>query len=257
MTFSILTAVYNRASVISQCLASLHEQSFTDFEHLIIDGASTDGTTEILRSLIETRTTIISEPDYGIYDALNKGLRICRGEIIGILHSDDRYADPDVLQWVAEAFKDPAIDAVYGDLNYISESGTIIRHWRAGEYTTGSLRRGWMPPHPALFIRRRVIEKFGVYDTSFRIAADYDAILRYFLTGRIRAAYIPRVLVNMQTGGASNSSFRQIILKSKEDYRAIRKNNAGGIFTLLLKNLRKTDQLFSLLKYTLSRKLFS
>ena len=256
MTFSILTAVYNRASVISQCLSSLHAQSFTDFEHLIIDGASTDGTTAILRPLIDTRTTLISEPDHGIYDALNKGLRICRGEIIGILHSDDRYADPDVLQWVAEAFKDPAIDAVYGDLNYISESGTIIRHWRAGEYTTGSLRRGWMPPHPALFIRRRVIEKFGVYDTSFRIAADYDAILRYFLTGRIRAAYIPRILVNMQTGGASNASLRQVILKSREDYRAIRKNNAGGILTLLLKNLRKTDQLFSLLKYTLSRNLF-
>jgi len=189
---------------------------------------------------------LVSEPDNGIYDALNKGLARASGEIVGVMHSDDFFADEQVLAHVAAAFADPSVDAVYGDLDYVAkaDTGRVIRHWQSGEYSAARLAWGWMPPHPALFLRRTVIEQWGGYDTRFRIAADYDAILRYFGKGNIRAAYIPRVLVKMRLGGESNRSLARIWRKSYEDYQALRRNGVGGLGALAWKNLSKLRQFF-------------
>jgi len=210
----------------------------------VIDGASTDNTLKVLQELLDEKSVLISEPDQGIYDALNKGLRLSNGEVIGILHSDDVFADEWVLSDVAEAFADPGVDAVYGDLDYVSrlDKERVIRHWRAGEFSPNSLTSGWMPPHPALFLRRRVFERWGLYDSQFRISADYDLILRYFSQYGFRSVYIPRVLVKMSLGGESNKSFSKILKKSSEDYKVLKKNKIGGVVTLILKNLRKIQQ---------------
>lgn len=244
MTISIITAVWNRAATLGDALDSLGAQTHSDWEHVVQDGGSTDGTLDLLAARPDPRRSTVSEPDSGIYDALNRALARCRGEVIGLLHSDDFLAHPQVLENVARKFAETGADAVYGDLDYVSASDTtrVIRHWASGEYTPGKLRRGWMPPHPALFLRRSVIERFGGYDTSFRIAADYDTILRYFGTGGISAAYLPEVLVKMRVGGESNRSLGRIVRKSREDWRALQKNGIGGLGTLALKNFGKIGQ---------------
>jgi glycosyltransferase involved in cell wall biosynthesis len=243
-TFTIVTAVLNRRTTILDALESLRAQSYAQVEHLVMDGGSTDGTPEALRALAQEGMMLVSEPDHGVYDALNKGISLASGEIIGILHSDDLYGHREVLERVAGTFEDPTIDAVYGDLDYVSRGDVtrVIRRWRAGPFSPDLLSRGWMPPHPTFFMRRRLFVRLGAYDTSFRISADYDAILRYFGKGGIRAAYLPEVLVKMRVGGESNRSLRNMLRKSLEDYRAIRKHRIGGVGTLLRKNLSKLGQ---------------
>ncbi len=224
----------------------MQAQSWSDVEHVVIDGASTDSTLQTLQSCMDSDTVWASEPDEGIYDALNKGMAQATGDVIGLMHSDDFFANDQVLERVAGAFEDPAIDAVYGDLDYVAKDDTshIIRRWRSGEYSPARLARGWMPPHPTLYLRRSVIERWGGYDTRYQIAADYDAILRYFGRGQIRAAYIPQVLVKMRVGGESNRSLARIWLKTREDYSALRRNGVGGVGTLLWKNFGKLGQFF-------------
>lgn len=244
MKITIITVVFNRVDSIAQAVASLQAQTHPDIEHVVIDGASTDGTLDILRACLDEEAVLVSEPDKGIYDALNKGLARATGEVIGFMHSDDFFADPNVLADVAKAFANPAVDAVYGNLEYVAKNDTsrLIRYWRSGEFDPKKLGWGWMPPHPALFLRRGVIEQWGGFDTEFRIAADYDAILRYFGKGKIRATYIPRVLVKMRLGGESNRSLARIWLKSREDYQALRRNGVGGLGALIWKNLSKLPQ---------------
>jgi glycosyltransferase len=160
------------------------------------------------------------------------------------MHSDDMFAQPLVLEKVANAFSKSPVDGVYGDLQYVANDDLtrVIRHWKAGEYRPSLLKRGWMPPHPTLYLRREVFDRFGLYDNSFRIAADYDAMLRYLVRGQIKLAYIPEVLVKMRVGGESNRSLGRIILKSREDLRALRNNDVGGLGTLAAKNIRKISQ---------------
>ena len=246
MKISVITAVYNRRETVADAIWSLRGQAYDDYEHVIVDGGSTDGTLEVLHSLDEPRMKLTSEPDKGIYDALNKGMERASGDIIGLMHSDDFFASTKVLEQVAEAFTDPNIDAVYGDLQYVSakNKNQVIRHWTAGEFSPAKLKRGWMPPHPALYIRKGVIERWGGYDTSYRIAADYDAILRWFGQGQIRAKYVPEVFVKMRIGGESNQSLRKILRKSREDYRALQTNRIGGLGALAFKNLSKVNQFF-------------
>jgi glycosyltransferase len=189
---------------------------------------------------------VVSEPDSGIYHALNKGLALATGEVVGFLHADDVYADGEVLARVAAAFADPAVDAVYGDLVYVRKADTarVVRHWRAGAYDPARLRRGWMPPHPTLYLRRALYERHGVFDRRYRIAGDYDLMLRMLsrLTGRV--VYLPQVLVRMRVGGESNRSLSRILRKSREDYRALRENGIGGAGALVWKNLSKIPQFF-------------
>jgi glycosyltransferase len=214
---------------------------------VVIDGASTDGTVAILQAHRDHIAVLISEKDSGIYFALNKGLAHATGDVVGLMHSDDFFADDRVLEKVAAAFADPTVDGVYADLDYVAKDvpTKIVRHWRSGAYNRKKLSLGWMPPHPTLFLRRSVIERWGRFDTSFRIAADYDAILRYLGKGSIRLAYIPDVLIKMRVGGESNRSLARILRKSQEDYRALRKNGVGGLIALLWKNASKIGQFFS------------
>jgi len=244
---SIITVTWNCVTTIQKCLDSVGTQIHPEVEHIVIDGVSTDGTLEALKQHRQQLTKLVSEPDQGIYHALNKGLSRATGDVVGVMHSDDFFADAAVLSDVASAFEDSSIDAVYGDLEYVAKNDPhrVIRHWRSGEFSPARLAWGWMPPHPALFLRRQVVEQWGGYETRFRIAADYDAVLRYFGRGGIRPAYIPRVLVKMRVGGASNRSLRNIIRKSTEDYLALRRNRVGGFVALAWKNFSKIPQFFT------------
>lgn len=244
MKISIITAVLNRDQTIFDALKSVQSQNYPFIEHILIDGVSSDQTLQIITKNASLNTILISEPDRGIYDAINKGICISTGEIIGLLHSDDIFSDEFVLQDVVKAFTDPRVDAVYGDLEYVSEFSLekVIRYWRSGVFRKKNLLWGWMPPHPTLFLRRRVFESLGVYDINYKISADYDAILRYFFSGEIVSTYIPRVFVRMRLGGESNKSLSRIYLKMKEDYRAIRSNKVGGLGCLIFKNLGKVPQ---------------
>lgn len=244
MKLSIITAVYDREATVAQAIASVVAQSHGEVEHLIIDGGSTDGTLEVVQRLARPEMLVISEPDCGIYDALNKGIRAASGEVVGLMHSDDFFAHDRVLESVAIAFERTGADAVYGDLDYVAAADTsrVIRHWRSGEFTPQRLSRGWMPPHPTLFVRRAAMLRLGLYDTDYRISADYEAILRWFGKGGLSTAYVPEVLVKMRVGGESNRSFGRIILKSREDYRALRSTGVGGLRALAWKNMSKLPQ---------------
>lgn len=246
MKVSVVTAVFNRSGTIADAIASVQSQTHQNVEHVVQDGGSTDGTLEIVARMANESTRLVSAHDKGIYDAINRGIERATGDIIGLMHSDDQFAHDRVLEKVAARFDDPAIDGVFGDLDYVSASDPdrIVRHWRSGEFQHAKLKRGWMPPHPTLYLRREVFKRCGLYDTSFRIAADYDAMLRYLVHGKIAVAYIPEVLVKMRVGGESNRSLERILHKSREDYRAMRRNNVGGLGTLAAKNIRKLGQFF-------------
>jgi glycosyltransferase len=247
MLISVVTAVYNRVDTVAEALASVQAQSHVAREHVVQDGGSTDGTLEAIRAAADASTRVASGPDAGLYDAINRGIARARGEVVGLMHSDDVFATPDVLAQVAAAFEDPDVDAVYGDLDYVSarDTGRVIRRWRSGDWDAARLRAGWMPPHPTLYLRRRVFERHGSYDTSYRIAADYDAVLRYFSQPGFRAVYIPKVFVKMRVGGESNGSLGRILRKSREDYRALRSNGIGGLSALARKNVSKIGQFIS------------
>lgn len=235
LTISAVTAVYNRAATIGASLQSLAAQDYGHVEHVVQDGGSSDGTLDILRGWDRgPKISLQSAADGGIYDAINKGIARASGDVIGLLHSDDELAGPQVLSKVARAFEVPSVMAVYGDLQYVAAdgSGRVLRHWTAGGFSAQKLRRGWMAPHPTLYMRRSVFADQGSYDTSYRIAADYEAMLRWFGRGGISPVYIPQVLVRMRAGGVSNRSLRQIITKSREDLRALRSTGTGGIGAL-------------------------
>jgi glycosyltransferase len=244
MRFSIITATFNCAETVQDCLVSVASQRDVEAEHVVIDGASTDGTVAVLEQHRAGLGALVSEPDGGIYFGLNKGIASAHGEIIGFLHGDDVYADEAVLRRVVVAFSDAAVEAVYGDLVYVSrdDPSRVIRHWHAGEFRRGRLRWGWMPPHPTLFLRRSVYARFGGFDTRYRIAADYDLMLRVLSQIEGTVVYLPEVLVRMRLGGVSNRSLRHVARKSWEDYRALRANRIGGLGALVWKNLSKVPQ---------------
>ncbi|SDX83621.1 glycosyltransferase family 2 protein [Citreimonas salinaria] len=244
LKISVVTAVFNRKRTIAEALDSVASQDHPEIEHVVQDGASTDGTMDIVHARSRPSLLVQSQPDAGIYDGINRGIARTSGEVVGLMHSDDLFAHRSVLSWVAEALADPDIDGVYGDLDYVAAEDTarVIRRWRSGEYSQRKLRQGWMPPHPTLYLRRGVFDRLGLYDTSYRIAADYDAMLRYLVRGNLRLAYVPRVFVNMRMGGESNRSVAKMIQKSREDYRAIRTHGVGGVGTLALKNFGKLRQ---------------
>jgi glycosyltransferase involved in cell wall biosynthesis len=247
ITFSIVTVVRNRADTIADAIASVAAQHYAGVAHLVIDGASTDGTLSTIERHRERLSYFVSEPDAGIYDAMNKGLRAATGEVVGFLNADDVYADEWVLGDVAECFEDPSVDAVYGDLVYVSgaDPRRIVRYWRSGEYRPGAFRSGWMPAHPTFFARRAVYERYGGFDLSFRLQADFDLTMRLLEVHRIGFRYLPRVLVRMRTGGATNSSIRNVIRGNLEAYRACRKNleRVSPIF-LVRKVLSRVPQFF-------------
>lgn len=246
MKISIITICFNSADTIFDTMQSVHSQDYQNFEHIIQDGGSSDGTLRIIKTFSDVSYNLMSSPDSGIYDGLNKGILRASGDIIGLMHSNDMYKNESILNKVAEAFLDHDADGVYGDLELVSKKKTdkIVRKWRSGPYRKNSLKYGWMPPHPALYLRREVFEKFGLYDPSFTISGDYEAILRFLVHGDIKLKYIPETFVKMRAGGKSNGLIGNMIQKKMEDYRAIRRHHVGGLGTLFSKNIRKIHQFF-------------
>ena len=246
MKISVVTVCFNSAATIADTLVSIAEQTHPDIEHIVIDGGSKDSTVALVQTHGTHVSHLLSERDDGIYDAMNKGLRLATGEFVGFLNADDMLATPDAMAAIARAAARTNADAVCGDLVYVNKDrpSEVVRYWRCGEFSPARLRYGWMPPHPTLYVRRSRLAELGLFDARLRIAADYDFILRYLGQPDIRVAYVPQVLVKMRTGGASNRSLGALIKKSREDLFALRKNHAGGLLTLLCKNARKLPQFF-------------
>jgi glycosyltransferase involved in cell wall biosynthesis len=244
---SIITATWNCAPTVAECLASVAEQTWPHREHIVVDGASTDGTLEVLQAHETQLAALLSEPDSGIYDALNKGLALAGGDVIGFLHADDFYTHPNALAHVAKAFMNPSVCAVYGDLHYVrrQDVSRVVRHWSSKPFKRGRLAWGWMPPHPTLFVRREWYQRIGGFDTRYRISADYLSILGLFSQPGFKAVYLPEVLVTMRLGGASNRSLLAIARKTGEDWCALRQTKVGalgGTGALFWKNLSKLAQ---------------
>jgi glycosyltransferase len=249
MLISIITATYNSEAFIEEALVSYQKQSYPDKELILIDGKSTDKTLEILKEHLAIITNLKSEKDKGVYDALNKGIKLAKGEIIGILHSDDLFASSEILEKVAKVFKaDSDIKAVYGDLQYVSRNdiSKVIRNWKSGIFSLNELEKGWMPPHPTLFIKKECFTSYGDYSLNYKSAADYDLILRLFYKFQIKAAYLPQVLVKMRVGGISNKSLQNRWNANVEDRRAMKENGIPyPIWTAICKPLRKVSQFWA------------
>jgi glycosyltransferase involved in cell wall biosynthesis len=244
MKISIITVCFNSEATIRDTLESVKKQDYLDIEYVIIDGGSTDNTLNIINDYGEIITKLISEPDNGLYDALNKGLVNVTGDIIGFLHSDDFFSSITIISQLASKINYDNLDGVYGDLQYANKEDTnkIIRLWKSSEFKLELLKKGWMPAHPTLFLKKCVYDKHGEFNTSYKISADYDFMLRVLKDNTFKFGYLEKVITKMRVGGASNRSIKNIINKSREDYHAIRSNNIGGVITLLLKNTSKIKQ---------------
>ncbi len=247
MKVSIITATYNSGKTLQETIDSVVAQDYENIEYIIIDGCSTDDTLKIVDVNKQYITKFISEPDDGIYNAFNKGVKLATGDIIGILNSDDIYDNPKVISTIVEQFKEKNADIVYGDLIYRkkskdTEKSKVIRYWKSNKFTPKSLKYGWMAPHPTLYCTKDVYKRCGLFDETLKLASDYDFILRLFKQKDLVKIYIPKVLVRMYIGGVSNGSFTNIIKNFKENYISIKRNEVGGVFTLLCKKVRKIRQ---------------
>ena len=280
MKISIITATYNSRKHLPSVLESIRQQSYPNLEHILVDGGSNDGTVEYLRQC-KLPLYIISESDQGIYDALNKGIQRATGDIIGFLHSDDLLASPQTLENIANAFSNfssfekkiglisenddrasfPPLGGIkggfpsggregasilYGDLVFIDQQDPtkVVRYWQSQSFKPAMLRRGWMPPHPTLFMRREVYEKHGLFNIHLKCAADYDYILRVFQDKTLNIHYLPEVITKMRMGGVSTKGIRNLLNKKKEDYWVLKNNKMPNpLWILLAKNIRKIPQL--------------
>ncbi|MDH4028151.1 MAG: glycosyltransferase [Nitrospirota bacterium] len=245
MKVSIITASYNNKDTIEQCIKSVAAQNYENIEHIVIDGGSTDGTVDIIRQYEAGISYWKSERDEGTYHALNKGISLATGDVIGILHADDFYPHNNVLDIAMSGILNYEVDSCYGDLQYVSKKdrNRTVRHWTSRPYEDGLFDRGWMPPHPTFFVRKEVYERYGLFNTGYKIAADYELMMRFLCTHKISTCYIPGVFVKMRTGGRSNRGLKNLILKSREDYK-ICKNSGSGLYTVVMKNLSKLPQFF-------------
>jgi len=245
MKISIITVVYNGKIHIEDCIKSIINQSFSAIEYIVIDGGSTDGTLDIIEKYQPYISHLISEKDKGLYDAINKGIALASGDLIGLLNADDMLADEQVLAKIAAAFqKDKNMEGVHGDLNYIMpESLKVIRKWRGKQASFKEIEQGWMPAHPTLYLKRSLFDNYGNYALDLGTAADYDLMLRYFHTHKIKTSYLPLLMVNMRTGGISNNSLKSLCKAFLNDYRALQKNAIPiPLVVILRKKLSKIIQ---------------
>jgi glycosyltransferase len=249
MKVSIITATFNSERSLQKTIDSVISQDYKNIEHIVVDGGSTDNTLNIISANQATISNYISENDKGIYDALNKGIKLSTGDIIGFLNSDDILADKNVVSRIVQTFLTHKTDVVYGDLLYVSnsEGGIAIRFWKSNEFNHRQLKFGWMPPHPTVYCRRKVYEQYGGYDETYKISGDYDYILRIFKEVDVIKSYLPITMVKMEVGGVSNNSVSNIFQKSVEDFTALRKNNVGSVFTIFCKYARKIFQFMALI----------
>ena len=244
MTISIITIVYNDVKYIRNTIESVLSQNYQFIEFIVIDGNSKDGTLEIINEFQKYISYFSSEPDSGIYDALNKGIAHSTGDIIGFLHSDDVFSNNEVISKLAREFSKSHSDVVYADLDYVKQDAIdcVVRHWKSGAFLKSKLKYGWMPPHPTFYARRDIYKKYGGFNLKYSISSDYDSMLRILTTNNLCISYIPEVFVRMRVGGTSNKNFVNIVTKSIEDYRVLQANKIGGVFTILCKNFRKLSQ---------------
>jgi glycosyltransferase len=245
MRVSIITVVYNGAATIAASVESVINQSYPEVEYILIDGLSQDGTLEIIDNYRNHISQLISEADNGIFDAFNKGIQKAQGDIIGFLHADDVYENPQVIEKVCQVFASYEVDSCYGDLLYVDKNhlDKVIRYWRSGNFQPGMFRYGWMPPHPTFFVKKEIYEKYGYFKTSFKVSADYELMLRFLEQHQISTYYLPEVLTRMRWGGNSNGSLRNLLTKIFEDYRSWQINNLkGGLAAVLLKSFIKIPQ---------------
>ena len=244
LRITVVTACFNNADTIEKTIESVNAQTYRNVEHVFIDGGSTDATNELIYEKAREGYRLLSEQDYGIYDALNKGIFRSRGDVIGFLHADDFFANEGVLAQIALFFEDSDVQAVYGDLQYVrrSDIDKVVRNWRTKPFSFAQLKLGWMPPHPTFYVRKSWYEHIGCFDTRYHLSADYFSILQFFSDARFHAVYIPQVLVKMRLGGESNRSLKNVVQKSREDLSALRRSGVGGVGTLIAKNFRKIGQ---------------
>jgi glycosyltransferase involved in cell wall biosynthesis len=244
---SIITVSFNSVNTIEDTIRSVISQDFNNIEYIIIDGGSTDGTVDIINSFSDYIYYFISEFDNGIYEAMNKGINVATGDIIGILNSDDFYPTTNVIDDVAKSFLKYYCDALYGDLVYVHPTRThkIIRYWQAGHYSTTNIKNGWMLPHPTFFVKREIYKRYGLYDVELDSAADYEMIIRLLYKHNILVHYKPVILVNMRAGGLSNRSLLNRIRANKYDGIAWTKNQLNRpLFIRIKKPLQKLSQFF-------------
>lgn len=247
MKVSIITVTYNSVNTLNDTIQSVFNQTYSDIEYIVIDGNSSDGTIDVIRDNQNIVSKWVSESDQGIYDAMNKGLKMATGDIIGIINADDFYADERVVEDMVQLFKATNCDVCYADLDYVEENDLdrIQRKWKAGKYKEGSFYNGWMPPHPTVFIKKNVYEKYGNFNLELGTAADYEIMLRFIHKNNIKVEYLPRTLIKMRTGGASNATIFNRIKANSNDRKAWKVNNLKPRFyTLTLKPLRKITQFF-------------
>ena len=227
MKISVVTVTWNSAATVADTLRSVNTQTHPDVEHIVIDGGSTDATLDIVRSEGRRVSTLVSEPDRGIYDAMNKGLRLATGEVVGLINSDDFLAGDDILATVVATFAaDPTLEAVYGDLCYVSPADTqrVVRYWRSSSFRAGLFAQGWAPPHPTLYVRRFVYEQLGGFDLAYPLAADLELMVRFLEVHRVRSLHVPKVFVRMRTGGATNKNLGNVIRQNREIWQALTKH---------------------------------
>ena len=245
MKVSIITATYNSARFLEDCIQSVRKQTFLNIEHIVVDGKSTDATLSIIHKHRNHIAKWISETDRGIYDAINKGIEMATGDIVGVLNSDDMLDSANVIEEIVKAFENKAVDAIYGDLDYVAAEDTskIIRIWKGRPYKRNRFHYGWMPAHPTFYIRRSLTEKFGLYENHYFTAADYEFMARYLYKNKVNATYLPMLIVKMRMGGESNKSLRQRFRANRRDYLAMKVNQIPFAFLVsILKPLIKLHQ---------------
>ncbi len=226
LKISIITVVYNNKETIRDAIESIQSQTYDNIEHIIIDGNSTDGTVNIVNSYGDKIAKFVSERDDGLYDAMNKGIELATGDVVGILNSDDVYFDDKVIERVMDEFVSKNVQSVFADLDFVDQYDIdkVVRKWRLSPYVPGSFAKGWHPAHPSFFVKKEVYDKYGMFDLELAISADFELMLRFLEKHHISTSYLPQVLVKMRMGGESTSSLKNTLLANKNVRKAFRKN---------------------------------
>jgi glycosyltransferase len=247
MKVTLITATYNSEKYLEDCIISIAKQTYKDIEHIIIDGKSKDGTVDIIKKHEQHLSKWISETDKGMYDAINKGMDIATGNIIGILNSDDMLESEDAIASIVKAFEEKKVDSIYADLEYVDAEDTnkIIRVWKGKSYKRSLFYNGWMPAHPTFYFKKEVFQKYGGYESHFYSAADYELMSRYLFSNHISSYYLPKLIVKMRIGGQSNETFRARFRANRRDYLAMKKNGIPFPFIVsIMKPLSKLHQYY-------------
>lgn len=245
MKVSVITVVFNGEKYLTECIKSVLDQDWKNIEYIIIDGGSTDKTLSIIEGFKDQIHYYISEPDNGMYDALNKGIKVATGNIVGILNADDTLASKDVISAVVKKFEEDEIEGVYGNLNYVdtTPSKNILRKWISKQFVKKDIQFGWMPAHPTLYLRKELFDRFGYYSLDFGTVADYELMVRFLYLHEVKAYFLKKLLVNMRIGGMSNSSLKQRYSAFVNDYKAAKQNKLPyPLTTVFLKKISKLQQ---------------